>query len=198
MSLVTLKNRKASPTHTICYVDMDDNHQSLKQHTNLPFITFGSERVVGERDFGKEETTRELHRGASLKGMLEPTEYYPFSPSDGDGVVMQYILAALLSYLIQRGEEVPSKTVDTHMAKYIIEKSHPYHELIAKNHRRELEGRVKRIIKQCKTNKKFKTHFDSMISDRITNKNINTKALQGMNDVCTELIEFKQQQDTLF
>ena len=94
-------------THVACYADEVANHKSLEPHTRLPFITFGPEEVGGKRDFGRTEVNDKLRKGVSLKDMLEPTGYYPFSPDDEDSSVIPHVLTGLLAYLVEGARVTP-------------------------------------------------------------------------------------------
>ena len=177
-------------THVACYADGVPNHKSLEPHTKLPFITFGSEEVAGKRDFGKKEINDKLHKGVSLKGMLEPTGYYPFSPDDEDSAIIPYVLTGLISYLVQRGRESPPTTADANMAEAILKSIHPFHEQIYSRHRQRLTQRIKRMINLCKnSNSEFKQQLV-----KIEDGKAGHSTMQSLQRICKELADRYAQQ----
>lgn len=177
-------------THVACYADGAANHKSLEPHTKLPFITFGPEEVAGKRDFGKKEVNDKLHKGVSLKGMLEPTGYYPFSPDDEDSAIIPHVLTGLLSYLVQRGRELPPTTADADMAEAILKSIHPFHEQIYSRHRQRLTQRIKRMIDLCKnSNSEFRQQLA-----KIEDGKAGHSTMQSLRRICKELVDRYAQQ----
>ena len=172
-------------THVVCYADEAANHGSLEPHTRLPFITFGPEEVCGKRNFGRPEVNDKLCKGVSLKDMLEPTGYYPFSPDDEDSAVIPHVLPGLLAYLVQRGRKSPPTTVDVDMVEAILKSIHPFHERMSSRHRRVLTKSIKRIINLCKNNNgEFKQQL-AKIEDGKASYN----TMQSLRRICGELID---------
>ncbi len=172
-------------THVVCYADVAANHVHLEQHTGLPFITFGPEEVCGKRNFGKSEVNDKLCKGVSLKNMLEPTGYYPFSPDDKDSAVIPHVLSGLLAYLVQRGRKSSPTTVDADIAEAILKNIHPFHERMSSMHRKTLTKRIKRIINLCKNNNaEFKQQLGK-IDEGMDSSN----TLQSLRRICEQLID---------
>lgn len=180
-------------THVACYADGAANHQSIKQHTRLPFITFGPEEMIGNRDFGKKDVNSKLCNGVSLKGMREPTGYYPFSPDDEDSAIIPHVLPGLLSYLVRRGREAPSTVVDAAMAEAILKNIHPFHEQISSRHRQRLTQRIKRMIELCKSrSSEFRQQLDKIEDGRASHS-----TMQSLRRICQELVDEYAQQSMI-
>ena len=88
----------AGMRHTVCYVDMADNHASLEPHTEFPFTTFGRSRVELHGSLGHDAVDGGFE-DASRDGAREPTFLYPFSPDDPDYVVVPLILQELIGFV---------------------------------------------------------------------------------------------------
>lgn len=172
-------------THVACYADGVANHESLEPHTKLPFITFGPDEVGGKRDFGKKEVNGKLCNAVSLKGMLEPTGYYPFSPNDEDSAIIPHVLTGLLSYLVRRGREAPSTVVDAAMAEAILKSIHPFHEQMPPRHRQMLTQRIKRMIDLCKSsNSEFRQQLAKIEDGKASHS-----TMQSLRRICEELVD---------
>lgn len=177
-------------THTVCYADEVTNHEFLKPHTNLPFITFGSDAVSGIRDFGKKEVNDKLCGQVSLTGMLEPTGYYPFSPDDKDSAIIPHVLSGLLSYLVRRGRESRPTAVDSALAKEVLKIIHPLYGQISSRHRQRLTQRIKLMIGVCKNrNREFRQQLN-----KIEQGKDSQATMQSLRRICNELIDKYTQQ----
>lgn len=171
-------------THVACYADVATNHQFLEPHTTLPFLTFDLDTMKGQRNFGKKEVDEKLCRPVSLKEMLEPTGYYPFSPDDEDSSIIPHVLAGLISYLVQRGRETSSIGTDSVIAEEIFKIIHPFHEQISSQHRKNLTRKIKLMIDACKNgNSEFKQQL-AKIKDGKASPN----TMESLRRICEELI----------
>lgn len=171
-------------THIACYADGVVNHESLEPHTRLPFITFGPDAVSGKRDFGNSQVNDSLCKPISLKGMLEPTGYYPFSPEDKDSAIIPHVLAGLLSYLVQRGRETPSAVTDAAVAEAVLRIIHPFHEQISSRHRQSLTQKIKLMIDVCKNGS---SEFRQQLA-KIEEGKAGHNTMQSLHRICEDLI----------
>lgn len=165
--------------HAACYVDNHANHDKLKPHTTLPFITFGDDSIRGCGDFGNKQLNEKLCSSISLKGMGEPTSYYPFSPEDDDYVIAPHVLRGMISYFMQKGRKVPP----TASASEILKLIHPYNSLSSR-HRNHLTKKIQNMIAIFI---KGNAEFNEQIS-KIEGGDFNPSTLQSIKKICDDMI----------
>lgn len=132
-------------SHTVCYVDMLDDHDRRETHTRFPFITFGRDYITASRDLGNKELCKRFVKQIPLKGYKEPGCLYPFSHDDEDYVVIPHVLHGLIACAWQP----PSKRFkidDPGTPAAILAIVHRHVELISAKHKNQLQSRIKNVI----------------------------------------------------
>ena len=126
---------ESKATYKPCYVDQGKHHARLKEHSQLPFITFGDDAMYGDGDFGNEHLNHALCQRILLGETREPTGYYPFSYSDPDQAIAPYVLRGLVTYANTARRMGGRDAKSAPNGKNLVESIHKYHRLLSTKHK---------------------------------------------------------------
>lgn len=129
-----------------CYVTNDVIHDRHRAHTALPFILFDGGRVEGRGDFGADRLNRVLTGGASLAGMYEPTNFYPFSRDGNEELAAKHVMTGLSAWLSKSRPKSPDRLVDDEVALAIPKIVHPQYKHMGERRQNMPCSKVKKIL----------------------------------------------------
>ena len=171
-------------THTVSYVAHNDRYESLRRGTSLPFIVFGDDYVEGRGDLKREELDRALQKTGMHNKWVEPTLYYPFSHDEATSVIVLHAINGLISCIKNRDAEFKFDLGDEGTVVAILKRTHVYYNRISSKHRRELKGRVGKVLNQiARTNPDFASQFAKMES-----KEPSSAAVRKFHSICERIV----------
>ena len=177
---------------TACYVTNDAIYDQLRTHTTLPFIVFDGGRVEGKGDFGADALNRALNRGASLAGMYEPTNFYPFSHDDNEELIVKHVITGLLAWLNKNRPKSLDSLVDDEVATAILKIVHPQYKHMGERYQNMLRSKVKKIFASLVSRKEFKAIKDKRVDGQLT-----APVLQRFKEQCQSIVKNRMVQVTL-
>ena len=188
---VTVHDRNRM-SHTVCYVDMCDDHDRREPHTRFPFITFGKDSIAGSGDFGHKDLRKCFAGPISLAGTKEPGFLYPFSHDDEDYVVIPHVLRGLIAC----AWKPPSKQFkigDPGTPEAILEIVHRHVTLIYAKHKSQLTGRIKSVVEKLLTEI---PDLQEQVS-KIDAEGRHPASIQRLEKICDDLISDYETQTRL-
>lgn len=179
-------------SHTVCYVDMPDNHDRREPNTGFPFITFGRDYITVSGDLGHKELRKCFAKPIPLKGYEEPGYLYPFSHDDEDYVVIPHVLHGLIAC----AWKPPSKRLkidDPGTPAAILAIVHRHVELISAKHKNQLKSRIKNVINELL---KERSDLRELVS-KIDADEHRTASIQRLQKICEGVINDYETQTRL-
>lgn len=179
-------------THTVSYVADNDKYESLRRGTSLPFIVFGDDYVEGRGDFKREELDRALQKTGIRDKWAEPTNYYAFSHDEAAGVIVMHAINGLITCAKNGDPGFKFDLGDEGTIVAILKRTHVYYSRISTKHRRELKGRVRKVLDQiARTNPDFARQFAKM------GQKPGYAAVRKFHSICERIVEDYAAQDRL-
>ena len=174
--------------HQFCYVDLEEHHAKLKEHTQFPFITFGRNQLQGDGDFGDRRLNQALCRVVSLDGMREPVSYYPFSYCDEDDAIVPHVARGIVAYLSKR-ENTKRSINDENIATELLGIIHKFHKFISTKHKNQLITKIRNIVSVLMSDEEFKKYVEKIEEDSSS-----TAAFQKLADTCERIAKEYEQE----
>lgn len=179
-------------SHAVCYVAIGHNRPDIWEHTELPLISFDDSYVQARGSLGEGALDKKMRAAIPLRDMIEPTDYYPFSPEDDDLFIIPHVLREMISYFARRAREPRADISGPAMAEEIFRGVH-MHQLIGSRHRGAMVGRIGRIIGLL-------AEGDKDLRDRMSRLrrgDLNASTLDGAKASCKRLLEKYRSQKML-
>lgn len=186
--LTTYDNNRL--THTVCIANCENNCQIQRKFTNFPFLTFYSDKIIGDGDLGYKDLNAKFSSPVSLIGMHEPLSYYPFSHEDHKNVIAPHVLRGLISFLVKKGHKDRPKALSESTAEAILEIVHPFTSYISTRHKDSIRKVILEIIKLAiNSNNDFKEQVS-----KLENGDFNYATLKSLSSTCEKMAqEFETQ-----
>lgn len=170
-------------THIVAYVVNSDKHSKLCTNTSCPFIVFSDDYVEGRGDFKLEKLNIALQKVEFYGTQQEPTKYYPFSHDDTTGVIVSYVINAVMQ-CIRKDPKFKFEPSDEDSITAILKRTHAYYDLISSKHQRVLRRKISEILKQISH---VNPDFTKQIS-KIQMAGHNIAAISKFNIICKRII----------
>jgi hypothetical protein len=147
----------------VCLADFQEEHDAIAANSDmLPIVTFGQNELSKTREFKSSEINRVLSAPISLRGMMPPRSYYPFSDQDDEQHITRKVMQTMLHIALKTARGGPSaldqKVIES---DEILSKVHPLWNLISEEHKGRLRTKVTRIFQRL-LDSELKEHIEAV------------------------------------
>lgn len=183
-------------TDDVCIVDFESTHDEHSGRTRgLPCLTITATHLKKSGKFKKEVLEKTFAQDIPIaESMIEPSSYYPFSETDGQGVVVKELIRAWIAILQDKKKrDLNVLARETYAKLEVMKIIHPYFDIMGPDHQRALTQRILDLLTylQREHSDLVKQVFDIQ-NARFEGKDISVR-LANLAEVCQGIIDKEEE-----
>jgi hypothetical protein len=163
----------------------------------LPVISFGDDKITKNNSFRITALNTAFSNPISLKNMLPPMNYYPFSDTDDKCAIIPHLIRGLVSIATEKGRsgpDVPSHEILNTVE--VLERIHKMWPALSQEHQNNLKERIRQIITYLKD--RYKDTFAVQLQDIQARKGYMIHGpLLAFTKTCEQIIDDCEKQPLL-